>query len=68
MYNSVRTIQDLKDVGPTLGGPGIGLSPICGYPRDLCIADVQKIANNKNNIEQIVAKYPVEGNFLAEQG
>ena len=68
MYNSVRTIQKLKGVGPTAGGPGVGLNPLCGYPEDIPIADVEKIVNNKLSIEQIVAKYPIEGNFLTERG
>ena len=68
MYNSVRTIQSLKGVGPSAGGPTIGISPLCGYPEDICIADVEKIANNKLSIEQIVKKYPIEGNFLTAKG
>ena len=56
MYNSVRYVQNLKGVGPTLGGPTIGLSPLCGYPEDISVADVQKIVNSKLSIEQIVAK------------
>jgi len=68
MYNSVRTIQSLKGVGPTLGGEKLGLSPICGYPEDLCRADVEKILDNKLSVEQIVKDYPVEGNFLAAKG
>ena len=68
MYNSVKTIQSLKGVGPSEGGPTIGLNPLCGYPEDICIADVKKIANNKLSIEEIVVKYPIEGNFLTAKG
>jgi hypothetical protein len=68
MYNSVRYVQNLKGVGPTAGGETIKLSPLCGYPEDLSVADVQKIVNNKLSIEQIVKKYPIEGNFLTESG
>ena len=68
MYSSVQTIQNLKGVGPSQSGPTIGVNPLCGYPEDISIADVEKIVKNKLSIEQIVAKYPVEGNFLTERG
>ena len=68
MYNNVRTIQNLKGVGPTLGGEKLRLNPICGYPEDICRADVEKILNNKLSVEQIVEKYPVEGNYLSSKG
>lgn len=68
MYKSVRTIQNLKGVGPAQEGPTIGINPLCGYPDDISIADVKKIANNKLSIEQIVDKFPVEGNFLTKRG
>lgn len=68
MYDSVQTIKKLKGEGPTLGGETLGLSPLCGYPQDLSVADVTKILNNKLNVEQIVKKYPVEGNFLSASG
>jgi hypothetical protein len=47
MYNQVRTIQSLKGQGPTLGGEMLGISPLAGYPDDICIADVEQIVNNK---------------------
>jgi len=68
MYKQVTYIRSLKDEGPSLGGETIGLSPLCGYPIDLCVADVKKIVNNRLSVEQIVAKYPVEGNFLSRKG
>jgi hypothetical protein len=68
MYDNVRKIQSLKGVGPTLGGDGLALSPLCGYPEDLRVADVQKIVNNKLNVRQIVKKYPIKGNFLSTNG
>ena len=68
MYDSVRYIQNLKGVGPTEGGETIGINPLCGYPEDVAIADVEKIVNNQLTIEEIVAKFPIEGDFLAEQG
>lgn len=68
MYKQVRTIQSLKDEGPTKGGETIGISPLVGYPRDLSLADVDQIINNELSVEQIVSKYPVEGNFLSARG
>ena len=46
----------------------MGLSPLCGYPQDIAVADIEKVVNNKLLVEQIVEKYPVEGNFLASKG
>ena len=68
MYRSVRTIQSLKGSTPTLGGEKLGISPLCGYPEDLCVMDVQKVVNNKLTVEKIVEKYPVEGSFLTSKG
>mmetsp|Transcript_12241 Transcript_12241/g.17076 ORF Transcript_12241/g.17076 Transcript_12241/m.17076 type:complete len:283 (+) Transcript_12241:117-965(+) len=68
MYNNTQTIKKLEGVGPTKGGDTVGLSSLCAYPVDLSIADINQILNNKLSIEQIVAKYPVEGNFLAAKG
>lgn len=66
MYGSVRKIQNLKGVGPTLGGPTVGLSPLCGYPEDIAVADVNQLLDM--SVNDIVAENPVEGNFLAESG
>jgi hypothetical protein len=68
MYNSVRTIQSLKGSTPTLGGEKLGISPLCGYPEDLCVKDVEKVINNPMTVEKMVEKYPVEGSFLASKG
>lgn len=68
MYDSVRYIQNLKGVGPTQGGETIGVNPLCGYPEDIAVADVEKIVNNNLSIEEIVTNFPIEGNFLTEQG
>lgn len=67
MYDAVRYVQNLKG-SPSAGGEAIGLNPLCGYPEDLSVADVEKIVNNKLSIEQIVQKYPIEGNYLTEVG
>ena len=69
MYTRFRYIQELKSVGPTLGGPTIGINTLlCGYPEDIAIADVDQVVNNPLSVEQIVDKFPQEGNFLTEQG
>jgi hypothetical protein len=68
MYDQVTYIRSLKGVGPTLGGETLGVSPICGYPEDLAIKDVENVANNPLNVGEIVAKYPIEGNFLSKKG
>eukprot|EP00542_Grammatophora_oceanica_P021190 CAMPEP_0194035898 /NCGR_PEP_ID=MMETSP0009_2-20130614/8310_1 /TAXON_ID=210454 /ORGANISM="Grammatophora oceanica, Strain CCMP 410" /LENGTH=214 /DNA_ID=CAMNT_0038677453 /DNA_START=35 /DNA_END=680 /DNA_ORIENTATION=+ len=61
-------VQALKGVGPTLGGPTIGVSPLAGYPEDLRLKDVELIVNNPLNVDAIVQKYPIENNFLSKKG
>jgi hypothetical protein len=75
MYKSVKLLQDLKDEGPSMAttkkdDTKMGISAaLCGLPRDLYRADVDQIVNqNKLTVEQIVDKYPVEGNFLSAKG
>jgi hypothetical protein len=68
MFTQVRYILSLKDCEPTLGGETVGLNLLCGYPQDIAIADVKKVVSNPLSVEQIVQKYPVEGNFLASKG
>jgi hypothetical protein len=68
MYEQVQYIRSLKGSEPSLGGETIGLNPLCGYPEDLSIKDLQKIVNNKMSIQQIVQKYPIENNFLSRTG
>ena len=68
MFEQVQSIRSLKGSGPTLGGETLGISPLCGYPEDLSIKDLEKIINNKLSIEQIVQKYPIENNFLSKKG
>lgn len=60
-------MRSLKGEGPTLGGEGIGLSPLCGFPEDLKLADVQKIFNNKMSVERMVKIGPKDS-FWAEKG
>jgi hypothetical protein len=69
MFKQVAYIQSLKEQGPTMGGvETLGLSPLCGYPEDLKVKDVEKILNNKLSIERVVEKYPIEDNFLSRKG
>lgn len=54
-----------------VGGSGdtmVGINPLCGYPRDLAVKDVQAILQNKLSIDQMVAKYPVPNNLWAKKG
>eukprot|EP00532_Pseudo-nitzschia_australis_P020040 CAMPEP_0168304488 /NCGR_PEP_ID=MMETSP0142_2-20121227/46896_1 /TAXON_ID=44445 /ORGANISM="Pseudo-nitzschia australis, Strain 10249 10 AB" /LENGTH=266 /DNA_ID=CAMNT_0008255715 /DNA_START=63 /DNA_END=863 /DNA_ORIENTATION=+ len=68
MYGQFQSIQSLKGCEPSLGGDTVWLSPLCGYPEDLSVKDLEKVVNNKLNIQQIVEKFPIEGNFLSKQG
>ena len=67
MYDNFQGIQSLKGEGPTLGGEKVGISPLCGYPEDLYLADVEKILNNKMTVETMVKKGPKDS-FWAEKG
>ncbi len=78
MYNNIREIQSYRNVyggngansGNNAGSNGdkVGISPLCGYPRDLAVKDIQAIVQNKLSIDQIVSKYPVENNLWAKKG
>ena len=68
MYQQVQYIQNLKGQGPTLGGEKIGISPLCGYPEDLAIQDVEQIVNNPLSIRDIIQRFPNDGSFLAKKG
>mmetsp|Transcript_42357 Transcript_42357/g.102056 ORF Transcript_42357/g.102056 Transcript_42357/m.102056 type:complete len:298 (+) Transcript_42357:527-1420(+) len=68
MYKDAQKIQSMKGQGPTLGGETLGLSPLIGYPEDLCTADVEAIVKNPMSVKTMVRKFPVEGNFMASQG
>lgn len=68
MYEQVQYIRSLKGSEPSLGGETLGLNPLCGYPEDLYVKDIEKIVSNKMNIQQIVQKYPIENNFLSRKG
>ena len=68
MYNQVNYIQSLKGAGPSLGGDTIGVSPLCGYPQDIAVKDIEKVVNNRMTVEAMVKKFPQEGNYLATKG
>lgn len=68
MFQKIQYIQSLKGQGSTLGGETIGLSPLCGYPEDLTVKDVEQVVNNPLSIQDIVKKSPNDGSFLAKQG
>jgi len=68
MYGQVQYIQSLKGSEPSFGGDTLGLSPLCGYPEDLSIKDLEKVVNNKMTVGQMVQKFPIENNFLSKKG
>lgn len=68
MYDRFSKVQDLKGVGPTLGGEKLGISTLlCGLPEDLSKADVEKILKNKMTTERMVDRGPQE-NYFASKG
>lgn len=68
MYDQFRSLQSLKGREPSLGGDTVGISPLCGYPEDLSVGDLEKIVNNPLTIQQMAAKFPIENNFLSRNG
>ncbi len=68
MYEEFMYIRNLKGSQPSQGGETLRLNPLCGYPEDLSIKDLQKVVNNRMSIQQIVQKYPIENNFLSRKG
>ena len=68
MYKQVNYIQSLKGAGQSLGGDMLGVSPLCEYPEDVAIKDLEKVVNNKMTVTEMVQKFPVEGNYLATKG
>jgi|AntRauTorckE5430_2_1112549.scaffolds.fasta_scaffold00775_7 hypothetical protein len=67
MYTRFDAMRSLKNEGPTLGGESIGLSPLCLYPRDLSLSDVEKVLNQKIKVEQMVSRGPMDS-FWAQRG
>lgn len=72
MFNNIREIQSYRNVPGLSTADGaaqmVGISPLCGYPRDLTVKEMNTVLKNRLNIEQIVAKYPVENNIWAKKG
>lgn len=67
-FKRYQEAQKLRGVGPTNGGPTLGLpAALFGYPEDVCVADVQKIIQNPLSVKDIVKKYPEPpgGDYLA---
>ena len=67
MYSRFRTMRALKDEGPTLGGEPLGLSPLCGYPRDLTLPDLEKVLSNTTPVQTMIEEGPKDS-FWAEMG
>lgn len=67
MWTDFRAIQTMPN-SPTKGGETIGINPICLYPVDIAVKDVEAIVKKPMTVEQIVEKYPIEGNFLSAKG
>jgi hypothetical protein len=68
MFKNVMEVNSLKGIGPSEGGETLDMSPLCAYPEAIFRKDVEQIVNNKLSVEQIVQKYPIEGNFLSAKG
>jgi hypothetical protein len=68
MWNDFNAIRAIKDACPTPGEETIGINPLCLYPCDISVKDIRSIVQSKLTVEQIVTKYPVPGNFLADKG
>jgi len=66
-YANFKKLSAMSDDGPTLGGPTVGISPFCLYPRDLSKADIDKVLSNKLTVEEMVKKGP-KPNYLSEKG
>ena len=70
MFQNVMEIRSFADTPPRDRdtSPMLGISPLCGYPRDLSEQAVMEVVKNKLSIEQIVSKYPVENNLWSKKG
>lgn len=61
-----------SDSSLSQGGPTVGISPLCLYPRDLSTADLDAVlvkSNKKNqlSVEQMVARGP-KPNYMSQKG
>ena len=74
MYKNIQEIQSYRTLPGITNGSNkdetdmVGISPLCGYPRDLAIQDVQAIIQNQLSINEMVVKYPVEDNLWSTKG
>jgi len=65
-YRRLVFRNSLKGKGPTLGGPKLDLLPyVSGFPEDLAIRDVEKVARNRLSAFEIVKKFPIEKSTYA---
>lgn len=69
MYDNVRAISKLKGLGPTdKSGTMLNISPLCGYPEDISLADLNQVVNNPKSVSQLAKEGPNDGSFLAQRG
>lgn len=66
-WSKFQQLFQMSGDGPTKGGEGIGVSPLCLYPRDICKADLDQVLGNKLTVEQMVERGP-KVNYLSERG
>jgi hypothetical protein len=79
MYQNFQTTRQMKDVAappvargqraaPPVVEEMIGISLLCGYPQDIPVRDVLQIVQKSRNVAELIQKYPIEDNFLSQQG
>ena len=47
MYSNVLEIQNYKGIENSKGGEMVGVSPLCGYPRDISVADLDAVVHER---------------------
>mmetsp|Transcript_12649 Transcript_12649/g.27484 ORF Transcript_12649/g.27484 Transcript_12649/m.27484 type:complete len:267 (-) Transcript_12649:849-1649(-) len=67
--DNFKRLFTLANEGTSTGGETIGLSPLCLYPRDIALGDLQKILDKKlvRDVEKMVKVGP-KPNYLSEKG
>lgn len=61
MYKNVQAIKALEGVGPKIeGGEMCSLPFFCGYPEDISVADIQKVASNEMSTQEMADNGPKE--------
>lgn len=68
LYKNAQAVKALKGQGPTKGGDMLKISPICGYPEDVSVADYQQIINNPKSLTQLQEQGPKDGSYMVECG